>query len=77
MTASANNPGTNPAACGNGWVSKGVDPAGVIECVPQNTKALSAINRSAYAAPFLGVGWLHQYSEAARGRLAWNLDWAT
>ena len=77
MTSVTNNPGTSATSCGNGWVSKGTDPSGQIECVPQNTKALNAINRSSYASPLMGVGWLHQYSVAGRGRAAWDFGPAT
>lgn len=76
MTAPGNNPGTNPAACSNGWTAIGTVPGG-IQCLPTNTNLLSKIDREAYASPFTGTGTLHQESTAVRGRIAYDLGGAT
>ncbi|WP_245653653.1 TonB-dependent receptor [Novosphingobium rosa] len=69
MTSAANNPGAS--GCGNGWASAGT-VSGAPACVPQNTHALVAINRQSYNSPAQGSGWLHQYSTAERGRIAYD-----
>ncbi|HET9629831.1 MAG TPA: TonB-dependent receptor, partial [Novosphingobium sp.] len=76
LTSAANNPGANPAVCGNGWVSAGL-VGGAPACIPQNTNLLAQVDRHTYNSPVLGIGFLHQTSTAARGRLAWDLGPAT
>ncbi len=77
LTTAANNPGTTPGVCGNGWGSVGTDPGGNTECVPKNTNALASINRQSYVSPTTGVGHEHQISTALRGRIAWDFGLAT
>ncbi|EGY02559.1 TonB-dependent receptor [Nitrospirillum viridazoti Y2] len=76
MTGAQNNPGTSTTTCGNGWVSAGT-AGGSVACIPQNTHALSGINRHTYDSPLMGVGWLQQHSTAARGQIAYDFGPAT
>ena len=76
MTAAGNNPGTSTTSCGNGWTVAATRTGGV-SCVPANINVLAGKDRSTYNSPLIGVGSLHQISTAVRGRLAYDMGFAT
>ncbi|MEG3176703.1 TonB-dependent receptor [Sphingomonas sp. RB3P16] len=76
--ADLNQAGNAPGAgcAGNGYVQIGQSTPGT-QCIPQNTNFLGKINRESYDTPLLGTGRYILRSTAVRGRVAYDLGFAT
>ncbi|MDQ4419298.1 TonB-dependent receptor [Sphingobium sp. DEHP117] len=74
LTQAANGPGANCQL--NGWSQVGPSTPGV-QCVPSNTNFLSKIKRGEYNQVLTGLGSYKQRTDAVRGHLAYDMDFAT
>jgi iron complex outermembrane receptor protein len=76
MSSTAYNPGTSTSACLNGWTAFAARTGG-ISCLPYNVDVLVGKDRSTYNSPVIGVGRTHLIATALRGRIAYDMGFAT